>query len=408
MARKATKLTAVEVKQARHSGNTPHEERLYDEYGLMLRLQPNDAGKSWMQRLTLKPRNGAKQGKRIVIGLGRFPVVTLAEARATAMENYAAAKRTGEHPRKTRASAPDFRAVERMVYAVNVKAWKGGDNGHSAKQWRTTMADYVFPVLGELAVDAIATADVLRLLTPIWDAKPVTAKRVRQWTSQVMRRAKAEGWREDDPADKAVLQALPKLREATKHREALPYAVVGDFARKLYASPRWAGFKLALELVMLTATRSGEVAKATWNEVDLEAKTWTIPAERMKAGKEHRVPLSPRCVAILREAEALSGATRNAGSRLVFRQRKGNAIHEQQLNRLMKEVCAEVGAKGTVHGFRSTFRDWAGEQSGAEHAVMEAALAHAIPNAAEAAYARSDLFDKRRKLMADWAAFAAA
>ena len=181
-------------------------------------------------------------------------------------------------------------------------------------------------MLGNLAVDAITTADVLKVLSSIWEEKRVTAKRVRQWTSQVMRRANAEGYRADDPADNSVLQAQPKVRSAPKHHVAVPYAEVGDVVRKVREGAYWIGIKLAFEFLVLTACRSGEVIKATWDEVDMEGATWTVPAGRMKADKEHRVPLSPRRVAILREALTLPCAKRTAGSP-VFLTKKGKPLY---------------------------------------------------------------------------------
>ena len=379
------KLTAVAVRRLRHSGRVAHEERHCDEHGLILRVQPT-GGKSWAQRVTVR-------GKRIVVGLGGWPVVSLKEARETALENRRMA-RQGVDPRKARSNAPDFRTLAEVVIDFKAASWT---NPKSAGQWRSSLTTYAYPVLGGLGVDAITTADVLRALTPVWNAKRETASRVRQRISAVMRHAVAEGHRADDPAGDAILQVLPKSRNAAKHHRAIHYSLAGDAVRKVRDSNASTATKLLFEYLLLTAARSGEARAATWAEVDLEGATWTVPAERMKARKEHRVPLAPRCVDILREAEA----HRRADSPLLFPSPAGKTLSDATLGKLL----GDLGINATPHGFRSTFRDWAAEQTDAPHAVMEAALAHAVKNKAEAAYARSDLFEKRRELMARWAAF---
>ena len=384
------KLTAAKVRTMRHSGRVSHEERHCDEHGLILRVQPT-GGKSWVQRVTVR-------GKRIVVGLGGYPVVTLAEARETALANRRLA-RQGVDPRKARKTAPTFRTVAEAVIAVNAQTWRGGMDGKSAGQWLASLNDYAYPVLGSMAVDAVTTADVLRVVAPIWNEKRETASRVRQRISAIMRYAMAQGHRADDPASDAILQVLPKGRAATKHHRAVHYALAGEAVRKVRESNAWTATKLLFEFMVLTCARSGEVRMATWDEVDVDAATWTVPAERMKAGKEHRVPLPKRCVAILREAEALRRA-----SPLLFPSMKGKTISDATVGKLLRQQ----GVDATAHGFRSTFRDWAAEQTDTPHAVMEAALAHTIPNAAEAAYARSDLLAKRRELMQRWSDFVAA
>ena len=376
----------------RHGGRAKHEERHCDEHGLILRVQPT-GGKSWVQRVTVR-------GKRIVVGLGGYPTVTLKEARETALANRRMA-RQGVDPRKARKTAPTFRAVAEAVIAVNAETWRGGMDGKSAGQWLASLNDYAYPVLGSMAVDAVTTADVLRVVKPIWNTKRETASRVRQRISAIMRYAMAQGHRADDPASDAILQALPKGRTATKHHRAIHYSKAGDAVRKVRDSKAWTATKLLFEFLVLTAARSGEARMAAWDEVDVEGATWTVPAERMKAGREHRVPLSPRCVALLREAQAVPRTKRTADSRLVFPSLTGKVISDATVGKLLREQ----GIDATAHGFRSTFRDWAAEQTDAPHSVMEAALAHAIPNAVEAAYARSDLFEKRRELMQRWAEF---
>ena len=383
-------LTALKARKLKHSGRTKYGESHGDLYGLVLLVQPT-GGKSWVQRVTLR-------GKRIAMGLGGFPVVTLAEAREAALDNRRMARK-GIDPRKPRTTAPDFRTLAEAVIQDNAENWRGGADGKSASDWRSSLATYAHPVIGSMAVDAIRTADVLGILRPIWTAKYETARKVRTRISTVMRYAVAQGLRGDDPAGEAILQGLAKTRQAPRHHRAIHYALAGEAVRKVRNSKAWTATKLLFEFLVLTAARSGEARMATWGEVDLEAATWTVPATRMKAGREHRVPLSARCVAILREAQDL----RNADSPLLFPSATGKVISDATVGKLLREQ----GVDATAHGFRSTFRDWAAEQTDAAHAVMEAALAHAIPNRAEAAYARSDLFAKRRELMERWAAFVA-
>ena len=377
------KLTELAVRRLRHAGRVAHEERHCDEHGLMLRVQPT-GGKSWVQRVTVR-------GRRIVVGLGGWPVVSLKEARETALENRRMA-RQGVDPRKARSNAPAFRALAEVVIDFKAASWT---NPKSAGQWRSSLTEYAYPVLGDMAVDAIATADVLRALTPIWNAKRETASRVRQRISAVMRHAVAEGHRADDPAGDAILQVLPKTRNAPNHHRAIHYSLAGEAVRKVRDSNASTATKMLFEFIVLTAARSGEARAATWGEVDLEGATWTVPAERMKARRQHRVPLAPRCVALLREAKGM------ADSPLLFPSPAGKTLSDATIGKLLRDL----GIDATAHGFRSTFRDWAAEQTDAPHTVMEAALAHAVRNKAEAAYARSDLFAKRRDLMARWAEF---
>ena len=217
-----------------------------------------------------------------------------------------------------------------------------------------------------------------------------------------MRYAVAEGHRLDDPAGDAILQVLPKIRVAPVHYRAIHYSLVREVVRKVRDSNAKPFTKMLAEFILLTVARSGEGRCATWAEMDLEGATWTIPAERMKARKEHRVPLSPRCVDILREAKAMPRDERSADSPLVFPSR-GKVLSAPTIGKLLENIAVDT----TVHGLRSTFRDWGAEQTDAPREVLEACLAHGVKDKAEAAYARSDLLDKRREVMEKWAAFVA-
>jgi integrase len=262
------------------------------------------------------------------------------------------------------------------------------------------MTTYAFPTLGSKRIDQIGGSDVLAALSPIWNEKPETARRVKQRLGSVFKWAMANGWRTDNPAE-TITKALPKHdRSKTEHRKALPYDQVGSAIAQIRNSDAGITTKLAFEFLVLTATRSSETREAAWSEFDLEKALWTIPAARMKAKKPHRVPLSPRCLTILAEAKTLKRDTDD----LVFPGTKDTKpLSDMTLSKLMKDL--KIAA--VPHGFRSSFRDWAGETTAHPREVIEFALAHVIKDKAEAAYARSDLFDKRRALMTDWAGYIA-
>ena len=381
---RTNKLSSTFVRSVAHSGRTKGEERHADGHGLMLAVRPGGS-KSWVQRIVI-------HGRRRTFGLGAYPLVGIKEARVAAFNNRALARQGGDPlARRARRDIPDFATAAAKVVEIQAGAWKDGSN--SRHKWEASLAAYAFPVFGSKRVDTITSADVLAAVLPIWTAKRVTASRVRQRISAVMKWAIAKGYRTDDPAGEAVLQALPKgVGAAKRHHRALPYSEVPDAVQRVRDSQAWLGTRLAFEFMALTACRGGEVRGARWEEVDLAAATWTIPADRMKAKKEHRVPLSGRCLEILREAQCLS-------TDLVFPSIRGKLLASSMMGKLL----GQLGVDAAPHGFRSSFRDWAAEQTDTPHAVMEAALAHVVPNAAERAYARSDLFERRRVLMEQWA-----
>lgn len=387
------RLSSAFVKNVRHSGRTGGDERHYDGNGLMLAVQPGGS-KSWVQRIVI-------HGRRRAFGLGGYPLVSLREAREEAFSNRALARRGGDPlALRARRDIPDFATAMATVIDIQAGGWK--DSSKSAAQWESSLAAYAFPVFGSKRVDQITSADVMAAVLPIWATKRETASRVRQRISAVMRWAVAQGYRADDPAGPAVLQALPKGVATPKtHHRALPYSEVAEAVRLVKGSGAWLGTKLAFEFLVLTACRSGEVRGAQWSEVDIDAATWTIPADRMKAKAEHRVPLSSRCLEVLDESKRLVGliAPVPTGD-LLFPSITGRVLSDSTVSKLLREL----GIPAVPHGFRSSFRDWAAEQTNTPHAVMEAALAHVVRNQAEAAYARSDLFDRRRGLMERWAA----
>jgi integrase len=265
------------------------------------------------------------------------------------------------------------------------------------------MRDYVYPLMGALSVAAIDESLVLKVLNPIWKTKNVTAKRVRNRIASVLDYAAAARYRSGtNPArwegNLEFLLPKPERIVTVQHHAALPYAEISSFMAALRASPSSAG-TLALEFLILTAARTGEVTGATWSEMDLQNRIWTIPAERMKAGREHRVPLSARAM------ELLSALPREVDNPHVFiGGRAGSAIGDLAMHRALRRIRDDV----VVHGFRSTFSTWAHESTAFPAHVIEQSLAHAVGNAVERAYRRGDLFDKRRRLMAEWAKFCSA
>jgi len=379
-------LTAQFVKTAKEPG------KYFDGHGLFLRVQPNGQ-RQWVQRITIR-------GKRCEMGLGNPSLVSLAEARETALANRKLAVSGGDPMRakKEAEAVLTFEEAARKVHAFHLPTWRNPKHG---AQFLSTLETYTFPRISALKVGDVTTADVLGVLTPIWTAKPETAARVRQRIGTVMKWAVAQGWRQDNPAQ-SIAQALPKRdKSLQQHRKALTYGEVADCLKVVQASSAGLSTKLALEFLVLTATRSGETRGATWAEVDLGASPcWSIPSSRMKAKRDHRIPLSPRAVAILEQAKGLSD-----GEGLVFPGTKlGKPLSDMTLSKLVKEL----GFDADVHGFRTSFRTWAQERTNfPREVVAEAALAHTIKDKAEAAYARSDMFDKRRKMMEAWAGYLA-
>lgn len=338
--------------------------------------------KNWVQRITI-------DGRRHDLGLGGWPVVSLAMARDRAFTNRRAVA-DGRDPlaERRRARTPTFAAAVEKVVALHAEAWK--DGGKTASLWRSTLREYAYPHIGSTRIDQITTADVMAVLVPIWTRKHETARKVRRRIGMVMRWAVAQGHRQDNPAGEAISAALPKRPTRVRHMPALPHGEVTAAVRAVHASRAWLGTKLAFEFLVLTASRSGEVRHATWDEIELASAVWTVPAERVKAQREHRVPLCRRAVEILHDAQSLGD-----GTGLVFPSARAKPLSDMTLSKLLKEQ--RIAA--VPHGFRSSFRDWASERTNHPREVIEAALAHVVRNQTEASYARSDLLEKRRPLM---------
>jgi integrase len=358
-----------------------------------------------------------RQGKAREMGLGPATgpaAVALAEARERAaeamrrlrdgddpIERRRAEREEAERQREARRT---FRGVADLYIAAHESAWR---NPVHKAQWRSTLDAYAHPVIGDMAVSAISTDDVLRILTPIWAEKPETASRVRGRIESILDYATARRWRPavDNPARWRghLSHMLPPRRKLARveHHAALPWQDVPAFMAKLRAQSATAA--RALEFTVLTAARTGEAIGARWSEIDMDAALWAVPAERMKGVRAHRVPLSGAALAVLRHMLPLRPA--EAGDGFVF---PGLKPGRPLSNMAMLKLLERMGHGDlTVHGFRSAFRDWTAEATHTPHAVAEAALAHAIPSATEAAYRRGDLFEKRRALMNEWAAFCA-
>ena len=379
------KLTPIFARKVSKPG------RYCDGNGLYLKVDLSGA-RRWEQRLVIR-------GRQRSLGLGGFPLIPLTEARERALANRRIARSGGDPMEVQRkARVPTFEEAAAAVIKLHSPTWR---NGKHAAQWKSTLRTYVGPRLGRRPVSDIDTAEVLAVLMEIWHEKPETARRVRQRISTIMKWAVAQGFRQDNPAGDSISAVLPKHKANGKHHHrALPHHEVADAIKAVSASGAGTTVKLAFEFLILTAARSGEVRHMSWNEVDMDAATWTIQAERMKGGREHRIPLCAKSSGILEEAQQLRD-----GSGLVFPgTRIGKPLSDMTLSKLMRDL----GMDAVPHGFRSSFRDWAAECTNAPRAVMEAALAHAVRNKVEAAYARTDLFDRRRKLMEQWAEYLAA
>ena len=355
-------------------------------FGLSLLVKPMANGrvsKTWAQRLRIN-------GRLTSVGLGRFPLVNLKEARQTAIENARAVTR-GENPRANN-SIPSFLEAAEKVLEIHRPTWK---NLRTGKDWESSLHLYAAK-LHNKRVDTINTADVMTCLIPIWTDKPETARRLRRRLSAVFKWSVAQGYRSDDPAGAAISKALPRSNGQARHMKALPYTEVSDALAKVRASGAHPGTKLCFEFLVLTATRSGEARLATWDEIDFEKKIWTIPPERMKMAREHRIPLSKHALKVLAKAQKLAD-----GSGLIFPSITGKPLSDNTLSKLLRDLKIPA----VPHGFRSSFRNHAGERS-VPREVAEACLAHVV-GGVEGSYFRSDLFQLRRKVMQNWASYLA-
>jgi len=373
-------LTPMRVKAERKPG------RYADGHGLYLHVAETGA-RWWVWRGTLN-------GKRIERGIGSALLVTLAEARDIAWQWRRWAK-SGLDPAaerdKDKIQSVTFEEAARTVWQAQVVGHSTSDK--YTRQWLSGLECFAFPLVGARPVHTIGQADILRVLAPIWTAKPVTARRIRQRIATIMDWARAAGHFQGVNPVEGVEKGLARQRNSVQHFAALPYQWVPALMSRLVETEGIAA--LAMRFLILTAARSGEVRGAVWTEIDAEARLWAIPAERMKAGREHRVPLSEPALAVLDQVQGLDDT-------LVFPSaRRGRLMSDSTPGVLLRQL----GVSATTHGMRSAFRDWCEECATFPHEVKEAALAHTVRDKVEAAYRRTDLFDKRRALMEQWGRF---
>lgn len=386
------KLTAVAVKAALANPGT-----YQDGDGLFLKVGKTGSA-SWLLRLQ-------QDGKRRDIGVGSAKLVTLAEAREKANELRKAVKvekRDVLTERKDEAAAMvTFREAATQYHSENEAGWK---SAVYARQWLASLENYALPKLADMPTGSVAAADIIQVLTPIWQEIPETARQVRNRICAVLDYAHAKGWRSTEaPSGNSSLKAgrgLPRQIKKTQNRKAMPYVAIPSFLTALRRKPSFGRF--ALDLLILTGTRSQEVRLATWEEFDLEERLWTIPAEHMKRSKAHVVPLSEAALGVLAKADAF----RVEGAEVVFCGATGKAMSDMTLLKVLRDMQEPFH----VHGFRSAFTDWAAN-AGFPNAVVEAALAHKTPDAVQAAYRRTTYLGTREdpgmrvKLMDAWGAY---
>lgn len=376
------KLTALKVKSLREAG------RYGDGDGLYLQVGTNGS-KSWVLRLQAN-------GRRRDIGLGSLKGVSLADARVAAYDirrKVAQGIDPVAERRQARLTIPTFRVAARQVHGEHQRAWK---NAKHQAQWLASLATYAFPKIGDWPVDKVEGPQIRDLLAPIWLSKPETARRVRQRIAAVLDWACAKGFRASEAPLRSIAKGLPRQPKRDSHFAAMPYADVPALLEKLREKEKVG--HLALECVILTAGRSGEVRGMRYRELDLQARLWTIPAERMKMARRHVVPLSPQVLDVLKRVERF----KVGASDLVF---PGQNVKKPLSDMTLLKILRDMGLGFTIHGFRSAFRDWVAEQTDYPGEVAEAALAHSVSNKVEAAYRRTDFLEKRRLLMRDWAAY---
>ena len=378
-------LTATKIKNLKPG---PKTQRFLDERGLYLVVRAAGS-KSWVQRITI-------DGVRTDIGLGGFPDVTLAMARKKSGEVRAIVA-DGRDPRAERRQPdlPTFRDAAEQYIDDNAGRWR---NSKTPVSWRGCLSTYAYPNFGNTRIDRVTRADVLNALKPVWTSKPSIARKLRQRIRQIFAAAMAFGYIDLNPAGEVIDAALPRTPAVAAHFRALPYQDVPDVLRRVEVSQAGLASKLCFRFLALTAGRSGEARGARWDEVDMEFRTWTIPGSRMKAGVEHQVPLSDQALDVLRRAKTLDD-----DSGLVFpsRYKPGCELSDMTLTKLLRDLG--LADRATVHGFRTSFKTWCMETTDTPWAVGEAALAHTLGNSTEAAYARSNLLEKRRTLMQQWA-----
>lgn len=364
-----------------------------DGNGLYLVVDPSGA-RRWIVRVVVKGAKNKRGGPlRTDFGLGGADIVTLNQARERALEYRRMAKQ-GLNPRfNAQREIPTFEEFAHQVHVERMPTWKNAKHG---QQWINTLRDYAFPKIGRMPLDSIDQPEVMMCLTPIWTEKHETAKRLAQRIKTVLDVAKSKGFRSGENPVTGIKDAgaLPKVKVKVKHHKAMRWQDVPAFYADLKG--RNAMSANALRFTCLTGSRTSEVLGMRWEEIDFDARLWTCPEKRMKTGVEHRVPLTDEMLAIIEPLQALK-------SEYVF---EGQKRHKPLSNMAMLMLLRRMHVESvTVHGFRSTFRDWASEVTGAPREVAEMSLSHKVGSDVERAYARSDLLEKRRALMERWSQF---
>ena len=376
------KLFAAQIRALTKPG------RYMDGDGLSLLLTAPRKG-YWVLRSTIN-------GRRRDIGLGPLDLVTLAEARELAIDMRRDIQRgidPIEERKRQKIEILTFKAAAEKVHTEQKATWK---NGKHQDQWINTLETYAFPKLGDRLVNDIEGPLIREVLLDIWLEKPETARRVKQRIGVVLDWAYANGMRATEAPMRSLSRALPRQPKQDGHFAAMPYEDVPTFLKHLHK--RTSVARLAFEFLILTASRSGEVRGAKWAEINLNAKLWTVPAERMKVGKEHVVPLTDAAIDVLERARPYYAECSN----LVF---PGRNVLRPMSDMTLLKILRYAKLAFTVHGFRSAFRDWAAEKTSYPGEVAEAALAHSVSNKVEAAYRRTNYLDKRRELMREWSDF---
>ncbi len=376
------KLTVAKINKLNEPGR-------YADGNCLFLVVTKSGAKQWVARLTI-------HGRQTDLGLGGYSYTSLDEAREESAKLRKIARNGGDPRLERKRETLTFGSATRIVHAELVPTWRSAAHG---QRWLSSMEMYAFPQLGHRPIHTISPADVLSVLSPIWTKKNDTARRVKQRISNVFDWAKGAGHYPGENPANGLNKALPNVRLAPEHMAALPWSEIPEFMREL--SERQAVSARALSFLILTATRSKELRGARWSEID--GNVWTIPGERMKAGTEHRVPLCPTARGILSSVNGL-------GDELVFPSfsKRRPDVERPLSDTVFKALMDRMGRTGlTAHGFRSTFRDWCGESAHADREVAEAALAHTFGSKVERAYARSDLFERRRSLMDTWGRYCA-
>lgn len=373
------KLTVAQIRALKEPG------RYSDGDGLILEFtRPGRA--YWFVRVQ-------HNGRRRDIGLGSVDEITLAKARDKAHEARKSLAK-GIDPtierQKAKLKIPTFREAAKLVHEEHKAAWK---NGKHQDQWITTLTTYAFPRIGNRLVSDIEGPVIRDVLAPIWLSKPETARRVRQRIGVVLDWSYAKGFRTTEAPLRSISRGLPRQPKRDRHLAALPFEDVPTFLVRVREKTTIA--RLALEFLILAAARSGEVRGMRWPEIDLAKRVWTVPADRMKAGKVHLVPLDEGTIDVLERVRPLGVPASN----LIF---PGQNVKRPLSDMTLLKILRDMEVPATVHGFRSTFRDWVAEETDYPGEIAEAALAHAIPNKVEAAYRRTDFLEKRRALMREW------